>query len=195
MKKILLAGILGGFVLTLWGMVAWMLLPLHDASMNKIDNEEEVTEVLLNFLPKHGVYVIPGYSEDLSGLSEEDREARTILQREKYKRGPIGTIIFKPDGSDPYMIQQIIVGFLISICTALLAAWLLARSTAIESSFIGRVSFCGLLGIFASLVTHATYWNWMSFPFDYTTAMILDTVVGWILAGVIIATFVKPAKA
>ena len=39
-------------------------------------------------------------------------------------------------------------------------------------------------------------WNWMGFPLDYTTAMVADTVIAWLCAGVGIAAVVKaPAAA
>ena len=52
------------------------------------------------------------------------------------------------------------------------------------------------LGIFVALVGHASYWNWMRFPTDYTIAFIVDVIVGWTLAGLAIAAIVRPeAKA
>lgn len=193
MKKIILAGVLGGIVLTVWGRVAWMALPIHDASMNKIEDEDAVVGMLNSSLTKHGVYAFPTFIEETNTMTEEEIEAMTNEYAERYKRGPVGIIVFQPEGSDP-LIQQMIYGVLISILAALLAAWMLSRSTAMQSSYWGRISFCGMLGILASLVTHAMYWNWMHFPFDYTTAMILDTVIGWVLAGFVIGAIVKPEK-
>jgi len=55
--------------------------------------------------------------------------------------------------------------------------------------------YCGVLGIFVSIVAHLTYWNWMGFPLDYTIAMMVDVIVGWILAGLGIAAVVKEKAA
>ena len=93
--------------------------------------------------------------------------------------------------NSPMMPAQMVVGCIISLLSALLASWLLSRSTAVASSFISRVAFCGTLGIFLSVGTHLLNWNWMGYPLDYTTAMVADAVLGWLLAGVGIASVVK----
>ena len=54
----------------------------------------------------------------------------------------------------------------------------------------------GLLGLFAALVTHVAYLNWMWFPVDHTLAMSANVVIGWLLAGLAMAAIVgrrKPA--
>ena len=52
----------------------------------------------------------------------------------------------------------------------------------------------GLLGLFAALVTHVAYLNWMWFPVDHTLAMSADVVIGWLLAGLAMAAIVGPQK-
>jgi hypothetical protein len=48
------------------------------------------------------------------------------------------------------------------------------------------------MGIFTALIGHVSYWNWMNFPLDYTVAFVIDNVVGWTLAGLVIAAIVTP---
>jgi hypothetical protein len=36
-------------------------------------------------------------------------------------------------------------------------------------------------------VTHVPYWNWWSFPEEYTLVAMADLAVGWFLAGLVIA--------
>jgi hypothetical protein len=95
----------------------------------------------------------------------------------------------------PMMPGQMIVGFINGVLSAMLAAWLLSRSTAASSTYFSRVAFCGALGIFASLVTHVVSWNWMGYPIGYTTGLITDAVVGWMLAGLGIGTIIKGGAA
>lgn len=137
MKKTLLGGLVGGLILLVWGVIAWMVLPLHESSLRRISY---------------------------------------------------------PQGSEPFMPARFLIGFIVNFIAAFFAAWFLARSTAAASSYMARVAFCGMLGIFASFAVHLPYWNWMYFPFDHTTAMIADTVLGWVLAGLGIAAIVKPPK-
>jgi hypothetical protein len=87
-----------------------------------------------------------------------------------------------------------ILGLLIMMITAAMAAWFLSRSTAAASGYIVRVIFCGMLGVFASFVVHLMYWNWFYFPLNYTTAMVADTIIGWLLAGLVIGAIVKTPR-
>jgi hypothetical protein len=185
MKKNIIAGVVGGIILWVWGFLAWVVLPLHTTTMPNVPNEDVVMEVLKNNLPSEAVYVFPGMPTDMSHASKAAYE-------EKYKRGPRGMIIYNPKGDEPMMASEMISGLIIFMISAYLAAWLLSRSTAITASFFSRVVFCGLLGVLMSFYGHLSAWNWMGFPFNYTTAQIADAIIGWLLAGLGIAAIVKP---
>ncbi len=183
MKKTLLAAVAGGFALFIWGILSWMVLPIHDSTLLPIAEEDSVVAVLKGTLTEEGVYWFPAMPE---GGSPD-------AYVEKYRRGPIGMIMYDPEGGDPIMVSQMIVGLLINIISAFLVAWLLSRSTAISGGFLERVTYCGMLGIFAALSTYFIGWNWMNVPLGYTTAMAVDLVLGWLLAGTAIAGIMKPA--
>jgi hypothetical protein len=188
MKKMILGGVVGGLVLFIWGYMAWMVLPLHDASVRPLPAEDAVIAALQSNVPEKGVYMFPGMAKGASDASME-------TWKQKVQRGPIGTVIFDPRGADPMMTDRMAPGFLICLLSALLAAWFLSRSTAVASSYVARVAFCGMLGIFLSLSTYLMMWNWMWYPLDYTTAMIADAIIGWLLTGAVIAAFVKSPPA
>jgi hypothetical protein len=183
MKKVLIAGIVGGIALFIWSALAWTVLPLHKASLHGIINEDAMIAILKTNLGEKAVYVFPARpAEGQAGM-----EAYT----QKMEQGPVGMIIYDPQGMGAMMTSQFIVGLIIDILAALLAAWILSRSTARGSSFIARVTFCGLLGMFISLGSFLPGWNWMGYALDYTTAMVADALLGWLIAGLVIAAFVK----
>jgi hypothetical protein len=195
MKNILIGGVVGGIILFFWGWLAWTVLPLHNASMRPIENEDRVTEVLATNLGTHGVYTFPAMPQD-PDVSAEEQQLAMDEWAKKYQRGPVGMVIYNPRGADPMMPSQMATGFVIDLIAALIAAWLLSRSTAENASFLARVAYCGTLGVLVSLSSHLMSWNWLDFPLDYTSAMVTDVVVSWILAGLGIAAFVKaPAPA
>lgn len=74
---------------------------------------------------------------------------------------------------------------------ALIAAYLLSKTAA---AFGGRVLFVTLLGLFSWVVISIPYWNWFGFPTDFIAAEAIDQVVGWSLAGPVLAAIVKPAR-
>ena len=184
MKRTILAGLVGGLILFVWSFLAWTKLPLHKPTLHNISNEDVVIDVLRNNINMKGVYLFPG-------MPTSDDQATMDAYTKKYMAGPLGMIIYDPQGTDPMMVGQFIGGLIIFILSAYMAAWFLSRSTAAASSYIARVSFCGMLGIFISFFAHLSTWNWMGYPMDYTTAMVADAITGWLLAGLGIAAIVK----
>ncbi|MBI5021314.1 MAG: hypothetical protein HZB59_07765 [Ignavibacteriales bacterium] len=187
MKQLLIAAFIGGVILFVWGWLSWSVIPIHNSSMKSIENEDAVISTMHVNMTQEGVYVFPGMpaTQDQAAMDE---------WTQKYRQGPIGMVIYNPEGSEPMMISQMIVGIIISIISSYLAAWFLSRSTAASSNYFARVAYCGMLGIFVSLVSHIVNWNWMGYPMDYTVSWIMDAVIGWMLAGFGIGAIIKTPK-
>jgi hypothetical protein len=187
MTRTLLGGVVGGFILLIWGMLAWMVLPIHNDTVKNLPNEQAVVAALQG-TPGVGVYAFPGRPTDSSDKAAMD------AYMERYRRGPMGMVVYDPNGMDPMMTSNMIIGTIIYILAALVAAWFYKRSTAITGTLLQRLSFFGMLGVFLSLATYFANWNWMGFPLGFTTSMAVDTIVGWLLAGWGITLVVKPPK-
>lgn len=188
MKKVLIGGIAGGIVLFVWGAFAWTVLPLHRPSLHTIPNEDAMISVLKTNLDTKAVYLFPALPDQNGNRAAE--------QAQKMQQGPVGMIVYDPQGMAPMMTSRFVNGLILNFAAALLAAWFLSRSTARGSPYLSRVMFCGVLGIFASFVSFLPAWNWLGYPLDYTTAMVADAVVGWLITGLVIAAIVKtPAMA
>lgn len=194
MKKLLLASLAGGFVLFAWGFLAWTALPLHDASYRPLPNDDQIIPTLQSNIPEEGLYYFPGMPEETPEMSAEERKANMNTWMEKHKQGPIGMIVFHPQGQDPMMIGQFVWGLIIFIIAAFIAAWLLSRSSAVAGSYMNRVVYCGVLGVFVSFVSYISNMNWLYMPMDHTTAMVADTIISWLLAGLAIGAIVKAPK-
>ena len=189
MKQTLLGGIVGGVILFIWSFLAWVILPLHEPTLHRIKDEDAVRTMLQSTIDTKAVYIVP------HGPDNKSDQAAMSAWEQKMKQGPTGLIIFDPQGSDPMMASQMVSGILIDILTGILIAWFLKRSTALASTYVARVAYCGMLGIFIAVISHLTAWNWMGFPADYTTAMIVDTLISMVLAGLGIAAIVKTRDA
>jgi hypothetical protein len=57
-----------------------------------------------------------------------------------------------------------------------------------------RVGLAALLGAFASFAISSIYWNWYRFPTAFFLAQGVDMVVGWSLAGAVVAKLIPPAR-
>lgn len=183
MNKTVLGAIIGGAILFVWSFMAWTVLPLHSPTLHRIGGEDEVVAMLRSHLEKKGVYMFPGSPGAETGAEE--------AWAEKVKRGPNGYIVYDPAGADPFMPMQMLYGLILDILSAWVVCWFLARSVALNASYVGRVAFCAMFGLFAALFSSLLAWNWMGVATDYTSAMIIDAIVGWILAGLGIASMVK----
>jgi hypothetical protein len=196
MKHIIVGGIVGGIILFLWGWMSWTVLPLHNSSVRAIENEDRVAEVLSTSIGAHGVYVLPHVPDQNADMSAEELQIAMDDWTKKYQQGPLAMIVYDPRGADPMMPSVMVNGFVINVLAAMMVVWLLSRSTAMTASLVGRISYCGVIGVLISFSSHLMMWNWMNFPLDYTTAMVADTVIGWLLAGAGIGAIVKaPASA
>ncbi len=100
MKRTLLAGVLGGVILLVWGMLAWMLTPLHKDTVLNLPNEEAVVSALQATLPQQGVYYFPGMPKDQSDKAAMD------AYTERYRRGPMGMVVYDPEEATRYGEQH-----------------------------------------------------------------------------------------
>ncbi len=187
MKKIVLAGLLGGIVLYVWSFLAWFVLPIHATTMRGVSNEDALRAMLRDNMTQKGVYAIPYVGPG------SDKAAMDAFQQ-KVREGPNGMIVYDPNGTDPMMLAQMVIGFFIDVLSAALAAWFLSRSTAAAGGYFARVVYCGMLGVFVSIFSHLVMWNWMGFPADLVRDLIVDSITSWILAGIAIAAIIKAPR-
>ena len=190
MKRILIAGILGAIVYFIWGMAAWMMLPIHEGTLHGMLDEDRVTLALSEQNLASGVYVVPWTKK------QEDWSNPESDWWKKHESGPLYSIYYHTEGGTPMGKDVMLGGFIIDLLAATLAACLLSSAVSgCCNTYARRVGFVLGLGLFVALIGHANYWNWMHFPADYTVAFIVDVVVGWTLAGLVLAAIVRPSPA
>jgi len=189
-RKILLAGLVGGIVIYIWGIISHLVLPLGMVGIRQVPNEQMVVSALRESIQESGFYFFPGW-EHSPNMTEEEQKAAMQRWEEKIRQGPNGILIYTPEGQSPVSASQMLIELLSNIAGALVAAFLLARAVSGIAGFGGRVLFVALLGLFASLAIDVSYWNWYSFPGSFTLAALIDQVVGWGLAGLPLAAILK----
>jgi len=188
MKHTLIGGLVGGIIVFIWSFMAWVILPLHEPSLKEVANEATLTSALQSSLSDKAVYVVPKNP----GMKADQATMDAYVAR--VKQGPNAMIIYDPAGTDPMMPRQMVIGIILDIIAAAIVAWFLARSTAMSASYMARVTYCGMFGLFVTFFGHLTDWNWMGYPGDFTSGLIVDTIMSWLLAGLGIAAVVKAPK-
>ncbi|MGA9120134.1 MAG: hypothetical protein WB699_12290 [Bacteroidota bacterium] len=190
MRQFLLGGLVGGIIFFVWGAIAWTVLPFNSNALHTPMNEDAVLAALKQSMGGRGMYALPAMPRK-EGLTADHYDALQKTWAEKYKAGPTALVMYNPHGSDQMRVDQLLFGLANSILCALLGVWFLIRSTAYTSSYFARVTFFGMFGVLISFFIHLSNFNWFDYPADYTVAMVLDSLLGWVLAGLGAGAIVK----
>jgi len=59
-------------------------------------------------------------------------------------------------------------------------------------SYLGRVLLCAAIGLVAAVHADGGLWAWFSAPTGWTVMQVLDRVVSFAVAGLVLAAVVKP---
>lgn len=189
MGKKLLAGVLGGLAFWGWSAVAHMLLPLGEAGVKEMPDEQTITASIKAGLPHRGLYIFPGTGlPPTATQSEKNAAMKTIYQ--KMATGPSGLLVYHPT-RDASFIRMLLTELGTNIVQMLLAVFLLSQTRL--SGFAARWWFVTMAGILAAISTNISYWNWYGFPRLYTLSYTATILIGFVVAGVIAAAMVKPA--
>jgi len=193
-KKIVLAGVVGGVVFFVWQFIGHDVLPLGDTGIQGIANEQAVIAGLQQNIPEPGFYFFPSGGMLAPGLSSDQRKAAMSKMQQMYLTGPHGLLIFDPHGGAPITAKQVLGQLGLDILTLLVGAWLLAQVGA-STGYGKRVLFVVALGLIPTLTEGLSDWDWYGFPMSYTLAQLVIYLVGFGLAGFLMAKFVTPKAA
>src|SRR5437870_7241249 len=158
MKRILLAGLLGGIVAFIWSAIVHMNpLTGHLGLSMMNEREDAVLAALKNNLQQEGLYFFPGM--DMTKEMTKEQKAAWVA---KYKAGPAGLLLYHPNGGEPLEPRQLIIEFGSTLLCALIAATILAATV---GRFICRATMVAMIGLFTWLALSISQWNWYGFRF------------------------------
>lgn len=189
MTRVIIGAFVGAIVLFVWGFAywvfaSWVLLPQHELA-----DQDQVRTVLMENAPESGVYWLPAQPHPGDELDAAALEAATEGHAERHREGPLAFIALRRDGAEPMDPSMLIKGFGINFLSVLVAALLLAGAR--RPSFSSRVLFVFGLGVLVSSSVHLVSWNFMYHPMDFTLFRIGDSLIGWLLVGVVLAVLMK----
>ena len=108
-------------------------------------------------------------------------------------KGPFALVSFTPSAPTGLSPAQLVFEFVSELVEALLAAWLLAQAGL--AAYGARVAFVTVIGVVGAVLAEAPYWNWYSFPTAYSLTNALMQIVGFFVAGLVMAWYLKPRVA
>jgi hypothetical protein len=188
MPRILLAAALGGIAMFVWGAVSHMLTPLGEAGLTSMPAAAEpaVLESLRSNLSADGLYFFPGMDE-----AARNDEAAMKEWEQRYAAGPSGLLVYHPHGGPSMTGRQLGIELLGDVLAVAVAAWAATRMR----SYAGRLALVTAFGLAAWFSIEVSYWNWYGFPSAYAMAQLIDQVVGFAAAGLVVAWIVRPVEA
>jgi uncharacterized membrane protein len=178
MKKIIIAALLGGFILFVWSFIAH-LPPVGTAGLRVLPpaQNDAIAAALGGAMKERALYILPG--SDMV----------------KFMRGPAAIVAFNPRpaelaiGGSPFatfLILEVICDILAALCGAIIAINL---SPAL--GFWPRVFVLMTIGVLATIDIDASYWNWYAFPTRHLLAQFVDHAGGWFFAGLVLSKITK----
>ena len=183
------AGILGGVAMFIWTSIAHMVLPLGEAGVREIPNEQAALAPLQqNIGDQSGLYLFPGLGIGPNPTREQRNEAMKHVA-EKYAAYPSGLLVYHPPGRPLTFGKLLAIELATELLEAILAVWLLAQSRLI--SFGSRVGFVLVVGIVAAIATNVSYWDWYGFPAIYTASYMFIQIMGFLCVGLVAAFFLR----
>lgn len=156
-----------------------MLLPIGQMGMQELPHSTSVTYALDLALEDPGLYVFPWMDP------EQEMSKKALADwEEAYRDGPVGFILYRPHGGEPMSARKFVLQFATDIVAGLLVAVLLSFTAL---SFAGRLLFVTAVGAFSWITSSIPWWNWYGFPQDFVVGAGIYMIVGWFLAGLVLA--------
>jgi hypothetical protein len=181
--RVILAAVVGGLLLFLWGFVAHMFLPFSENAMKPIPNEAPVIESLRGNVTEDGVYFLP-YMNYMTA-SEADQKAYA----EKIASGPSGLLVVRTRHDMdmmPELPNEAASNLLAALVVALVVSGLGIRG------YGARVRAIFAFGVVAWLSISVSQWTWYGFSNEFLISDLVDQWGGWLLAGLGMAAVLKP---
>ncbi len=182
--RIIVAAIVGGLVVFIWGAIAHVVTPLGEMGISTLPDEARQLESF-SAVPASGMYFFPGMDMKKKPTPEEQKAWEA-----KIHAGPSGLLIINKGRGEAMSPRQLGGELLSNIIAALVAAILVSMMV---GSWFKRAVAVALFGVFGVVSLLVSYWLWYGFPAEFIGGETVTEVVGWLLAGLVIAKIVKPA--
>jgi hypothetical protein len=175
------SGIVGGIVFFVWQIISWMVLPWHMMTIHHLDNPRTVASAVVENMPTEcGPYAVPNfYYPGNENVSEEQ------LQND-VDRGisrPLLFIAAHPKDANPRSPAVFIGLLIVYIITGGLISYLMSHMH--NFRYMKRVVLVTLFGLTMGIMSYFPFCFWWGVSAGFVTVMVLDLVIGWFLAGLV----------
>lgn len=178
-RKFLLAAFVGSIAMFIWGAFSHMVL-ITGIGYKPLPNESSVIKTLEDSISEKGLYFFPGKDFENSNSVEEKQWLN------KYENGPVGLLIYRPLGGNPFSAKKLIIQYLAYLLSSFLSLLIISNS---KGSYWKNVLIVSLIGLIGCLSVSIIYWNWYEYPNSFIAAQFADITIGFFLLGLVISKF------
>ena len=181
LKRVIVAGLLGGVVLIVWTFVVNGILGFRSGiDMREVQNERQVYEILKENVVEPGRYVCnPEPAADGNVPGEE----------------PVFSILYSGTGHGTAR-RQMLIGLVLFLLAPMTGALLLSQaSDRILTSYPRKVLFFTIIGVLFAVFSDLQKFGIGGYPLRDAVLLGAHSIVVWTLVGSIVAWRIKPMKA
>jgi hypothetical protein len=193
LKKVLLAGVLGGLALFVWESIAHMATGLGEAGVRALPKEIAVQAAIKENVAEPGFYVFPA-PEDRPGMTNDEKSKAMEVSMQRARTEASGIMVVYPKGKDYQWGPLLGIQFGCDVLAMTIAAFLLSKAIPVKG-YLMRVMFVGLMGLLPTLQVDLPQWNWYGFPTVFVMAQLVVHLVGFLAAGLVVAKLVAGESA
>ena len=180
--KFVLGIVLATVAVFVWGAIFWMN-PLPNRLFRETGADEAMMDMMRENMAEDGVYMLPS-----SHLPKADMERL-------YAKGPIAMIYYRTEGMTGMSLKSLVMSLLHDLFSVALLALLMYRVRGSLESYGCRVAFAGLAGLGMAFFSNLTNSIWFLYPWSFALTGLLYDVTIWVVAGLVLARFIKPDTA
>jgi hypothetical protein len=188
LKQLGLGTVLGAIVLFVWSFIAWTFIPWPGQPLRSFTNEDAIAAAIKANAPQSGNYLMPTEVKRTSGMTDAQYQKAQQDAMNRMMQGPMifASIRIEPMGS---LVKYFVMGFITDLVIALIASVLVLQTTML--SYACRVAFYAGIGLVIFAGGHLDEWNWWGFSNAYMAMQFGVLIIGWFLAGLVMAIFVR----
>ena len=192
MKKFIIATIVGGLIIYIWSVLAWLVLPAHTHTFSYAPKQDTILNTLHSSLPGPGAYMMPTADNRNVGMFDSKYRQAAEENRQKMMGKPYAMVFYgmSKEGMDP---MQYLIGILLDLVAVAFAVTIFVMAKDKLNTFFQRWWLFIVIGLIVSCNTYLIEWNWMGFPWHYTATMLVDVIMEWGLCGAWVAWYFRKA--
>ena len=181
--KLILATLLGSLTMFIWEGFSHVVL-FTGIGFTSLPNQAEVKEALKTNITGNGLYFFSG--AERGGPSK----GKAAVFEDSVRISTVGLLGYRPLGGNPFSARKLLTLFLGNVLSVLIAVQV---ASLIRAGYWKRVLAVTHVGLLACAVVSSIYWNWYTFPASFFIAQVLDMVIGFFLAGLVICSVLPQA--